>query len=348
MNEKKENNKKKFSIAGELFKNYRKHFLDKTSMVTILFLVVAICLVLAFLVPISLLISVPFLVLPFLVGVIIENYATNGGINYKTSRIFRCFSLYYNGTTFGCFNVLGAILKTVIVYLISNNLFLIIFHFSIGLADPSYASIINSIGTVENIGGLNKLIQDLLENQTYNYISNLTLIISFGLASYTFIHHVLTHSFKLCFNAFGKKIYPMQAINMMHKRAFPRFRKDFYFDYYSLFWFIILLFIGGYVGGSFIGLKLLNLNGLQCGVIGLALGILVSIYFIPYIYDTYQVMSTIDNIYYLEALVELYTEGRLNGLVTLSEAEKESITKFTNELKNIIEETKKEIKKKDK
>jgi len=348
MNEEKENNKKKFSITAELFKNYRKHFLDKTSMVTILFLVVAICLVLAFLVPISLLISVPFLVLPFLVGVIIENYATNGGIDFKASRLFRCFSLYYNSSTFGCFSVLGAILKTMIVYLISNNLFLIIFHFSIGLADPSYASIINSVAAVENIGGLNKIIQDLLENQTYIYISNLTSIISFGLASYTFIHHVLTHSFKLCFNAFGKKIYPMQAITMMHRRAFPRFRKDFYLDYYSSFWFIILLFIGGYVGGSLIGLKLLNLNGPQCGVVGLALAISVTIYFIPYIYDTYQVMSTIDNIYYLEALVELYAEGKLNGLVTLSEIEKESITKFTNELKNIIEETKKEIKKKDK
>ena len=315
---------KQIDINKQIRQNYKKHFANKTSLVSLLMLVITICLGLGFVFPFSLLLTVPLLVVPAFFGFIIENSTINIGLG-KPSRIFKSFGLYFKNSFFGGFQVINGLLKFLICYLAMTSILSVIFHFSIGLNDPSYVVIFEKINNVSTNAELMKIIQELQENPTAMLISNLVEIIAFGLSSYFFLHHIITHSFKLCFSLTDKHFVEMRHVNIIHRRAFPNFRKEFYQEYYGSFWLIFSLFVLGYAGGSIIGLTLLNRNGLQCGMIGLFLGTLLAIYFLPYLYDTYQVLYSLESRFYLKAFLELDNTSYFQYKKYLNEKEKEEL-----------------------
>ena len=330
------NEEKEFNINKELRNNYKKHFANKTALVSFLALVIVACLALGFVLPITLIITVPLLLIPIYFGFVFINSSFNIGQG-KPSHIFsKGFRLYFTNLFYGCFKIFEGILKFFIMYLISNTICTVIFHFTIGVNDPTYMSILESILSVSNTGTLSKLIQDLQANSTYMHITNLTEIISFGLGSYLFIHHVITQSFKLCFAFSDVHIVMMSHINAIHRKAFPKFRKEFYLEYYSSFWLIILLFVLGYAGGSFIGYLLLNRNGVEAGIIGLALGNILSLYFLPYIYDSYQVLYSLESRHYYQAFLNLDGSLYFQNKRYIKEAEREVIQKMIDDTEELL------------
>ena len=330
---------KQTSVTKEIFKNYKRNFADKTTLVTLLLIGILLCLVLAYFLPITIFVTVPLVLLPLLTGFIISNMSA-GMIPNVGWKIFKGFKSYFSMPFFGSYRIIVGFLKMILVYLISSSTLTIIFHFTIGMNDPSYVEALDKILTIENSGVLLTYIEELQENSSFILMSNLAIVISFGLAAYMFLHHVITHSFKVFFNFFYKKMLPMTLVNYVHSKAFSKFRKDFYKDYYSSFWFIFLLFIAGYVGGVFLGMLLLNRDGLQSAIIGLAIGTFSSIYFLPYLYDTFSLMFTINYVYYLEGLIEVmksafvvpYAKG------SVSQKEMEELDKTIDEMKRIIKE----------
>lgn len=338
--------KKELNINQQLRRNYKKFFVEKTSLVSLLTLLTTACLILAFIAPFSLIITVPLVIIPTFFGFIIENSTINLGLG-KPSRIFKGFALYFKDTFMGSFKVISGLLKALLTYIIATVVFSIIFHLTIGRADPSYVEIFNKIDLVANNADLQKIFVELQQNPTFMFTANLTEVVSFGLSSYMFLHHVFTHSFKINFSLSDKHLIPMYHVNVIHRFSFPKFRKEFYKEYYGSFWLIFSLFIIGYVGGSLLGLSVLARNGLQSGVIGLFFGMILSIFFLPYLFDTYQILFSIESAHYYETLLNIDGSSYLDYKKYLSDKEKDAIKKSIEFAKEFFKEVKKEDKKKE-
>lgn len=339
------NEEKQVSIDKQIRQNYRKNFLAKSALVAVLELFIIICLIGAYFVPITLLLSISFIILPLLIGFIAENISANTG-NSSVGRMMFGFRLYYSKTFFGIFRILEAIIKTVLVYLAASSIFSLIFHFAIGMNDPTYNSLFMTLISDRNLENFTQNIQNLLDNSTYIFITNLAEIIAIGLASYMLIHHVLTHSIKVFYNLLGRKPFVAPVVNEIHRNAFPRFRRYFYRDYYSSFWYMIIFYIAFYVGGVLIGLLVLNRNGAQSAVIGLFSASLIGTILLPIFFDTIQIMYSVYVVYYLGSLIQL--EERLKTFYgvknNMSNEEKalinESMKQMDEALKNVKSESK--------
>lgn len=338
--------KKELNINQQLRRNYKKFFVEKTSLVSLLALFTTVCLILAFIAPFSLIITVPLVVIPTFFGFIIENSTTNLGLG-KPSRIFKGFALYFKDTFMGSFKVISGLLKALLTYIIATVVFSIIFHLTIGRADPSYVEIFSKIDLVANNADLQKIFVELQQNPTFMFTANLTEVVSLGLASYMFLHHVITHSFKINFSLSDKHLIPMYHVNVIHRFSFPKFRKEFYKEYYGSFWLIFSLFIIGYVGGSILGLSVLARNGLQSGIIGIFFGMILSIFFLPYLFDTYQILFSIESRHYYETLLNIDGSSYLNYKKYLDDKEKDAIKKSIEFAKEFFKEAKKEDNKKE-
>ena len=342
--------KKPISINKQLRENYKKHFAQKTGYVSIFALVVFLCLALAYFIPLTLILTIPFIILPTLTGFIVENFNTNMNNGKSAGRIFYGFRTYFSPVFLGSYRIIECFIKSIIVYLISSSILTLVLHFTMGVNDPAYLEIFNNMALSQNNDELLKYFGDLQENSTFINIENIVVLTSFGLASYMFIHHVLTHSFKMYYNLLNKRPRPMFVVNLIHRRVFRDFRKDFYGDYYSSFFIIIILFVAGYVGGCFLGLFVLHQDGMQTVIISLALAFFVSMFFLPYIYDTYQLMFSIDNYFYMKGLVLLASDPITSSMydLQLTTQEKEQIDTMIEAIGAFIKQAEEEkAKKKD-
>ena len=335
--------KSEINVLKEIRKQYRKDFVEKTSMISFLTIVLIICLIPAYFVPATLFLTVPLIALPAFLGFIICNLSLRMKAT-RTTNIFLGFKAYYSKLFFGVFKFISGFLKSVLVYLIFSTILLLILHFSVGMKDVSYANIISQVSNVKSNGDLTKIVEDLQENSTFIKIENISVLVSFGLATYMFFHHVLTHSFKLHFNLASSKPIPAIALNYLHKRAFPNFRKDFYNDYYSSFWLLIILYVVGYVGGALLSVFVFKQNGAQAAIISTAFGIIASVFYLPYMYDVYQLMYPIDSLYYLKAYGELLMVMDIPEL-KLSPKEKEEMDKNIAAFEKMLEDARAELKK---
>lgn len=331
--------KQPISIDQQIRKNYRNNFFKKTSICSFYAIFVLLSLLIAYFLPVTIFITVPLIVLPLTIGLISENAVTSLG-EASPIRIFFGYRIYFSKNFYGVFRYIEAMLKTILVYLISSSILTLILHFSLGLADSTYMSIFDNLINVQNTADLQKNIEELLVNPTFIRIENITQITSFGLASYMMVHHLLTHLFKGFYNFYGKKEVPMFVINIVHKRMFPRLRRYFYRDYYSSIWYSIIVFVLGYIGGALIAVLLFKRSGMQSAIIGLAFASLLSLYFLPIYFDTYQVMFTLYGLYYLYGLTLVYKDINLmyGNIINFTDEDIKQIQLSFIELENILKD----------
>ena len=340
------NEEKQISIDKQIRQNYLKNFVSKSSLVAVFALFVIVCLLVAYFLPFTLFFTIPLLLLPLLAGLIAENLSANTKPS-STRNMLLGFRIYYSKQFFGIFRVLEAILKTMIVYMMISSVLTIILHLTVGMSDPTYASLVNSIITDRNIEDLNGKIQELLGNSTFIFIENIAEIAAIGLASYMMVHHVLTHSIKVFYNLLGRNILSAPAVNVIHRRAFPNFRKYFYRDYYSSFWYLIIIYVVFYVGGALLGLLVLNRAGSESAIIGLFFSLIGTVFFLPIVFDTMQVIFSIYSLYYIQAL--MHHAQQLKSIfgekTVFSQEEMDMIDKSVQELEDAIKSVKKDDKK---
>lgn len=333
MNEEKKENNTKYKLFGK----YKQFFFEKTGLISFLTLAIVLCLTLAFFFPFTLILTVPFLVLPLFLGfMIIDTFLITG--QGKPHYIFRGFVAYYSPPFFGIFRVIIGLIKSIGVYLISSTIMIMILFYSVGMKDPNFVSIIDRIMQNQNNVDLLQLSQELLANSSFLLIENVSVMVAMGLTSLMFVHHILANSFKVYFNFVDSNIKPARVVNLIHKGAIKYFRKDFYRDYYTSFWWIILLFIAGYVGGVFLGYLLLHFDGMQSSIIGLFFAVILSIYFLPLINETFNLMYAVNAVYYFKSLVSIPNEVLDYYGVKMSLKEKTDLKKNVEAMETMIKQ----------
>lgn len=285
------------------FKNYKKFFFIKSRSVTIFGLFVIAALALSLLSSLTYFITIPLIIIPLFLALMIDNFACN--INLKNRKSFlQLFPVYFSSNMRGGFKLVFAFLKSILTYLISGFVLTLVLYLAIGVKDQSLVDILEQILKIKNTGELTNLIEFLQENSTYILIMNISEICAVFLGSYIFIHHIFIHAFKYHFNMYQKAI-DIKALNALHSFTFKKIRKSFYKDYYSSFWFMIILYIVGYGLGSCLGAFIIKLPFQASTTLGLLIGFILVIYLLPYFLNVYCEMFEKYKFEYLKSIAEI-------------------------------------------
>lgn len=241
-------------------------------------------LLLAYFVPFTLILSLPFIIIPFTFALHVSIASINGELPYSLGFFFKNFKLYYTLSFFGVFKITKGLLKALGVFLLIYAVFGSI-HLSIFLNnDPGYLELVK---TSLNI---NALYEYVMNNETYLLIVDIYLAVAILGALIILIHHLVLNSLKISVNIHSKNPAPMMSLNAFHKDAMKYFNKNFYNDYFKRMPIIYVLFGCLYAGGYLINYFFISKDNYQCITFGLIAAFIIFIFIIPYIIDMVEVI----------------------------------------------------------
>lgn len=336
------------NYSKEYLKVFAKNIGYKYSLTALYGFIVILIFIGAFFLPVTLVISVPLVLLPLTFGYISANASINVGNPHPYQMMFIFYGKYFKDAFFGCFRSLFALLKGVIVYFGVSMIISIITTVWLMNTSPEFVQLITNMSEL-SIETLERYMQEIEAIPGYTLAMFINFTVSFGLAAYIFNHHLLTNAVKYFFLFSSANPTSYKEINYVHRFAFKKFRKIFYFNYYQVGLFMFLLFFGGYVGGVLLSYYLFNLGSIQASVVGLFGGFILNLFLLPLILDDMCVTFNHNRLLYAEALVEIASKAfnELKDDKDFSEEDKKKTEEFIKKSQEDINEFKKEESKKD-
>lgn len=247
-------------------------------------LFVILSLGLAFLSPFTLIITLPFVIIPSffaLSGVFVIPEKEN---ERESLSFFILYRNFYTPLFRGGYRVLIGLLKALLVFAVSLTVFTAIVYGVVLAKDQTFIDLINSIGTdISNQDLINQLVEYIESNELVSTLTNVSIIVSLNLSLLTFVHHLGVHSIKIYHNFLTNAPLPFSDLNYIYNITYSKIKHSIRKDYFKAFWFVQLaLFIGAF-GGSVLGWFLLNnVSPEQIFIFGTFIAFIFILFFIPY------------------------------------------------------------------
>lgn len=245
---------------------------------------VLMCLAIAYFLPPSLIITVPFVILPFTFALQVTVTHINNNFPALFKIFFVGYKMYFSPKGMGCYRSLHGFLKSLAVFMFYETLIEVV---GIAIAmnkDASLVSLMESFSlenlTYESYMGF---LDALMINESFVIIMTISTLTGMLFAFYMFAHNVFTHGMKANLAMYNPAPeMSMGVFNAMHKQFFRVIRKDFYKNYYSTIWMLIPIYIVFYCGGACLGYFLIpSADILQLQVLALAVAFIFSIPLLP-------------------------------------------------------------------
>ncbi len=298
-----------------------------------------VSLMIAYVLPFSLLITVPFVIAPSYfayTSVCIGKDSKHG----EDFSFFRMYKVYFTNLFFGSYRLLLGLLKSFAAYVGSEMVLIFIFDATIFSKIPGYSALAEKLVTSTDYTAVfDEYYKFISTNETMVRFTFLATVISLVFASFFFIQHIGKHSLKIRRNLFRKPPLPAAQVSYVYKTFRREHRGELIKSYIKFAWFYQLLLIlagGGGVVLSFFVLK--NIDAYQAAVISIALMFIVSIPLFNYI-------SKMQDIIYI-SLANDFEKANVRLTLQLFEKYKEKIDISEEDLgkiKDILEQTKKEL-----
>ena len=243
-------------------------------------------LVLAYLLPYSLIVTIPIVIIPSYFAFTSLN-SIKGKKNSEGVGFFSMYRMYFSSIFFGGYRLLIGLLKTFLAYLISNTVIITIYDLTVFSKSEEFKVFVEAFNNADSSSLMeivDSFTDSLLTNSALQKWLYLSLAISFVIAAFVFIHHVAKHSLKMKRNLFTKQIIPTRQFNFVDRRVRRDNRKFLLLTYTRTCWFIQLLLVlvaSGGVVGSFFLLK--DFTPERALVICLFLMFVVSLPFMNYV-----------------------------------------------------------------
>ena len=300
-------------------------------------------LVLAFYAPISLILTVPFLLIPSFFSVSAINTVAQNENTHEAVGFFIMFRTYFSQFFMGGYKVIISFLKALLVFVIISSALSAILTTTIISKDPSYIELLTITDTAQLVEALNDFFAN---NETFNNLMQITyMCASIGFFC-MFIHSVGVNSFKLNFNFLAKFPLPASDLNLVNKTVMKNIKKEFRKEYFKTFWFVGLIAFLGFVGGSLIAYFFIpNLYMTQIPIIGAFVAFIFLLFFIPYFLNASQLLFMNYHSLYVESLIDLSKKSleEMKKTQDISEEKEKEVLKMIES-----EKIEKEDKEKDK
>ena len=297
-------------------------------------------LMLAYVAPYTLLLTVPFVLAPSYFAY------TSVCIAKETKQaeeisFFRMFKVYFSNLFFGGYRLLLGLLKFLGAYVGCEMVLIFIFDATIFSKIPGYSALAEKlVSSTDYTAVFEEYYSFITSNETMIKFTMLATLISLVFGSFFFIQHIGKHSVKIRRNLFRKPPLPSAQVTYVYKRVRREHRGQMIKDYFKLAWFYQLLIVLAGAGGvclSFFALK--NVDAFQGAIISLALMFIVSIPLINYISKMQDLMFI--------SLSRDFEEANVRLTLQLFERYKERIDisdEDLSKIKELLEQTKQELK----
>ncbi len=272
------------SIKEQAFSLYKKN-LSKTIGFSFLYgSFVLLCLAMAYFMPPTLILTVPFVILPFTFALQVTVTHINNDFPALFKIFFVGYKMYFSNKGMGCYKSLHGFLKSLAVFMFFETLVETI-GLSIAMKnDASLASLIQSF-SFENLtyDSYMEFLDSVMANEAVITVMAISTLTGMLFAFYMFAHNVFTHGMKANLAMYNPAPeMNMGLFNSMHKQFFRVIRKEFYKDYYSVAWILIPVYVVLYAGGGAIGYFFIqNIDVFQLQVLALAFAFVASIPLFP-------------------------------------------------------------------
>jgi len=270
----------------EVYSETRKSRYGFSSQLLYFALLTLISLILAYVLPYSLIVTVPLVIVPAYFAFTSMN-AIKGKKNSQNVTFFRMYRNYFSTIFFGGYRLLIGLLKAFLTYMISNFVIILVYDFTIFTKSEEFKAFMKIVEESTDTAALNEAMTNftnsVLNNPEIQKWMYLSAAISSVLAAIIFIHHIFKHSVKMKRNLFVPNAIPARQFHLVDKKVRKEHRKFLWSSYIRTSWFIqvlILLAGAGGIVGSFFLLK--EFNPEQAVVISLFLMILVMLPFMNY------------------------------------------------------------------
>ena len=244
-------------------------------------------LMLAYVLPLSLIVTIPFVIIPSYFSFSSLN-SIKGKKNGQNVGFFTMFRNYFSVFFFGGYRLLFALLKAFITYIVSNFIIILVYDLTIFTKSEEFQEFMSLVQNSTDTNALNeaynKFTNSVMSNPEIQKWIYLSVAISLVLAAFVFIHHVLKHSLKMRRNLFSPNAIPTRQFNFVDKKVRKDNRKFIWGSYFKTTWFIQVLVILVGAGGvvlSYFFLK--EFNPEQALVISLFLIFVVCLPLMNYI-----------------------------------------------------------------
>ena len=331
-------------IGKASWQEYKKDFGAKSTLTAMYVFILACSLLLNIWFGASIIITLPFIVLPFTFSYIATLVGISVSKQAPIKSFFLFYPIYFSSIFFGGFRALLGILKSLLISIVFAALLSIILYYAYLRGQPGFAEILQEIEAAKSVAEM----QTAMDHFYAFYPANLTLNISSMVGTFfgvwVFIRHCLLNSEKFCLNLMTNKPLPMKALNRLYITAAHIRRKEFYKEYYGAVWYVVLWFIITFCGGAVGALLIFNLNATQSMFIGLFVALILLFPFIPYYFEVLKNICIASSDDYSKASIQLSerTLAQLQRNNQLSEEDKkkieEDIKRSREELERITKE----------
>lgn len=298
---------KKNSLEKAAFLEARKKFTIVSLPLSFFALFTIGVLVLGFYFPFSLILTIPFIVIPAFFAVSAINIVAPNKNTHEGLGFFVMFRAYFTHIFRGGYKVVIGFLKSLLTFILSAVILSAILSSTILYKDPQYIELMNKINTMADTNAITEALNNFMNtNVTFNNLMIIIYIVSIFLALFMFIHHFAVNSIKYNYNFLSSLPLPMQDLNLIFTTVLRQNRRKFYKMYYKAFWFLGIALAMGYAGGALIAYFFINnIDMVQMSVIGIFGAFIVLLFFIPYFLNASQFIFMEFRPQYVDTLIDL-------------------------------------------
>ena len=297
----------KMSIVKASFKEAKNRFVILSLPLCFFALLSIGVLGLGFYAPLTLFLTIPFIVIPSFFAVSAINTLALNKNTHEGIGFFIMFRTYFSQLFRGGYKVIIGLLKALLTFIVFSAILSAILSATILNKDPEYIAFVEQIQTITDQNVLAEALDNFFNNnKTFNLILVIVNCSAFFVASYVFLHHFAVNSIKYNYNFSSKMPLPMQDLNLIFKVTLKKRLRMFYKDYYKAFWFLGLVFALGYAAGALIPYFFIpNIDMVQMTIIGLFGGFIFLLFFIPYFLNASQLIFNRYRSTCVETLIDL-------------------------------------------
>lgn len=333
--------KKEPTINRQAFALTRQKFSAMSYMLLFFVVFTLLSLVLAFVNVASLIITVPFLILPGLFSITANSIIVESEKETKVKNFFVMFKNYFSPLFIGGYRFITSFLLSLAVFAIGMTAISTIAIEVMIAQDATLGQLMDSIANeVDMYEALDQFLNYLNNNSVYNTILYITAFVSTVAAVYFFIHRICINNVKYIHSFTSTIPYPMSGINVIHKQAYRKIRKDFRKDYFKATWFLTLIFFVLMLGsGTLLFLFFEQYTCDEAIVISLLLTFIFLIGFIPYYLNVIELIYLKYKREYQETFIKLSLESlkEYKKDNVLDETKEKEIMDFINSQKAKVE-----------
>ena len=267
-------------IKNNAFEIYKKHKLNSWILSIICGLFIAALLLIGILSEIFYLLIIPLVVFPFFFSCFLCHLGLSRKDELTAGNLFKGYSLFFKYPYRSSFSAIRSFFKTLLVELAVSGAVLGICYAIYSQSETFSVTINEIIEQLANNTITNESLQALLDandNEVGNYV-NITNAITFLIGALAFIIFISRESITI-YTRLNIKNVPLA--HQIARAAIRVNYKQFNKAYFALNWPLFVIILVGMIGGCVLSIMVFD-NYAICGAVGLAMGIGLSSFFLPF------------------------------------------------------------------